>query len=55
MIYIQVDNEAAWVEIGNKSEWVNDMLRGNQPKLSEVVRKLVRDEVSKQLAEAQGF
>ena len=40
-IYIRPDNEERWAEIDRKSEWVNDMLSGEEPSFDRKVRRVV--------------
>lgn len=44
-IYIRVEDEEKWAEIENKSEWVADMLNGNEVALDRRVRRIVQEEL----------
>lgn len=44
-VYIKPENVAKWEEIEHKSEWVNDMLSGEEPGFDKKVRKIVKEEL----------
>lgn len=42
-VYIRPENEEAWAELSNKSEWVNDMLSGDEPSLERKIRRIAAE------------
>lgn len=50
-IYIHLENEEAWKALENKSEWVNDMLEGNEPEGDKRIRKVAEEVFNKMLEE----
>lgn len=54
-IYIKPEDEELWKQIEWKSKWVSDMLNGNESDLDKRVRRIVKEEVARSVAEAQGF
>lgn len=54
-IYIKDKDLEKWQAIRNKSEWVEDMLNGQETGWERKVRQIAKEEATKAIAEAQGY
>lgn len=55
-IYIRKEDELRWKELGNKSQWISDMLNGNATDLDKRIKREVEQAVEDALARReQGY
>ena len=47
-VYIRQDNVDKWLALDNKSEWINDMLAGDEPSLERKIRRIALEVVQEQ-------
>ena len=53
-VYIRKEDEELWESIENKSQWIADMLNGNETDLERRIKRIAR-EVFDEIASERGY